>query len=115
LLSILASGEKTLSKIYDELPKFVNTPEIRIDCPDDQKFVIVDKVHKRLRENGSFELNDIDGVRVSTEDGWWLLRASNTQPALVARCESRTAEGLSRLKGNLISLLSEFGVMLKSV
>jgi phosphomannomutase len=58
---------------------------------------VIEKIKKRLRREGA-DFNDIDGVRVQTADGWWLLRASNTQAILVARCEARSTEGLQRLK-----------------
>ena len=62
----------------DGLPQLVNTPELRFDCPDARKFKVVEEVKARLQKAGA-KVNDIDGVRVSTADGWWLLRASNTQ------------------------------------
>ena len=76
----------TLADRYDALPRLFNTPEIRIDCPDERKFAVVAEVKQRLAAAGA-TVSDIDGVRVSTDDGWWLLRASNTQAVLVARCE----------------------------
>ena len=63
-----------------------------------------------MRGAGGLNIHDIDGVRVETDDGWWLLRASNTQAALVARCESGTANGLERLKEQLRPQLTESGV-----
>ena len=78
-----------------------NTPELRFECPDEKKFMIADLVRQRLKSDGKVEICEIDGVRVETECGWWLLRASNTQPALVARCESNSEEGLALLKGEL--------------
>ena len=68
----------------------------RFDCPDDQKFGVVEKVKAKLQKDRA-TFSDIDGVRVSTRDGWWLLRASNTQPVLVARCEAADDAGLERL------------------
>jgi phosphomannomutase len=87
----------------------VNTPEIRFDCPDEQKFAVVDRVKARLEAEGA-AVNGIDGVRVTTADGWWLLRASNTQDVLVARCESTSEEGLKRLKSDLVAQLIQSGV-----
>lgn len=97
LIDLLARTPKSLEKIYDELPKLYNTPEMRISCPEYRKFEIIEEVRHRLKVSG-YAFSDIDGVRVDTEDGWWLLRASNTEPSLVARCESTTEEGLRRLK-----------------
>ena len=78
----------------DALPQVINTPELRFPCSEERKFAVVEETAERLRRAGA-EVNDIDGVRVRTADGWWLLRASNTQDVLVARCESATAERAS--------------------
>ncbi len=91
------------------LPAVLNTPELRIEVPEERKFAIVDEVSRRLAEAGA-NVSAVDGVRVTTEDGWWLLRASNTQNALVARCESQTGDGLERLKRALADELSASGV-----
>ena len=93
------------------LPELVNTPELRFDCPDARKFDVVDEVKARLRKAGA-KFSDIDGVRVSTGDGWWLLRASNTQPVLVARCEAADEAGLGRLKDELKAELAASSVSL---
>jgi phosphomannomutase len=111
LLNIIATGSESLAEMLDKLPHLVNTPELRFDCADDRKFVVVEEVKARLKQAGA-KLNDIDGVRVSTPDGWWLLRASNTQPVLVARCESANQAGLERLKADLKAALSASGVEL---
>ena len=71
----------------DALPQVVNTPELRFDCDDRRKFAVIEEVAARLRAAGA-NVADIDGVRVLTADGWWLLRASNTQAVLVARAEA---------------------------
>ena len=105
---ISRSGE-TLAALRDALPQPVNTPEIRITCSDTRKFAVVDEVAERLRAAGA-DINDIDGVRVSTDDGWWLLRASNTQDALVARCEAADDAGLDRLWDALAGQLEQSGV-----
>jgi phosphomannomutase len=105
LLSVVASGEKSLAQMRDALPGMVNTPEIRFDCAEDRKFEVVEEVRRRLAAVPGLAVNDVDGVRVTTADGWWLLRASNTQAVLVARCESRSEAGLSRLKSALADQL----------
>lgn len=110
-LSILCSQEESLSDRFDRIPKAVNTPELRFDCPDERKFAVIDEVKERLKDAGA-DVNDVDGVRVNDEDGWWLLRASNTQAVLVARCEAKTEEALSRLKSALSDQLSASGVSL---
>jgi phosphomannomutase len=106
LLSIIAGWTgQTLADRYDLMPKMLNTPELRFDCADERKFAAIETVRARL-QGGAGAVNDLDGVRVSYEDGWWLLRASNTQAVLVARCEGRDAAALLRLKAELATHLS---------
>jgi phosphomannomutase len=108
LLNILHATEKNLADLLDELPQCVNTPEIRIECQESEKFQLVEKVKAALvAHNATF--SDVDGVRVMTPDGWWLLRASNTQAILVARCEASSENGLDRLKTQLTSYLQAAG------
>ena len=110
LLSILHDGTESLADIHDSLPVYFNTPEIRFDCAEDRKFVVIDEVRERLRGGDGYTVNDIDGVRVENSDGWWLLRASNTQAVLVARCESKEKAGLARLKETLTTQLRRSGI-----
>lgn len=98
-----------LHALKSGLPAAVNTPELRFDCDEVRKFEVVDEVKARLLAEGA-NMSTIDGVRVLTDDGWWLLRASNTQAVLVARCESSTDEGLQRLKGALVNALAQSGI-----
>ncbi|OYW07464.1 MAG: phosphomannomutase, partial [Acidiphilium sp. 37-67-22] len=91
------------------LPQVINTPELRFDCAEDRKFEVVAEVAERLRADGA-NVSETDGVRVTTEDGWWLLRASNTQAVLVARAEAGSTEGLARLKQILASQLAASGL-----
>ncbi|MDR3714358.1 MAG: hypothetical protein P4L51_16185, partial [Puia sp.] len=86
-----------------------NTPELRFDCAEDRKFAVITEVAARLRTAGA-KVDDIDGVRVQTADGWWVLRASNTQAILVARAESATPAGLDRLKSALGTQLEASGL-----
>jgi phosphomannomutase len=109
LLGILAQGERTLADWRDGMPLVVNTPEIRFDCPDEQKFAVIERVKERLRAEGA-AVNGIDGVRVTTADGWWLLRASNTQAVLVARAEASDEAGLIRLKQQIAENLQAVGI-----
>lgn len=106
LISTLASGEQSLSDIRRSLPVMVNTPEIRFHCADSRKFAVIEKLAALLKEENT-EFNAIDGVRVNTPDGWWLLRASNTQPMLVARVEARDTESLKTLKRRLRNYIDE--------
>jgi len=99
LLEILSKSETTLEALYDSLPVMFNTPEIRLECPDDIKFEVVAKTTERLRQRADVDsLIDVDGARASFGDGWGLVRASNTQPALVVRCEAKTAERLATIR-----------------
>jgi len=107
---VARSGQK-LSELRQSLPRVINTPETRIDVPDDQKFKIVKDIRARLEAQNA-KIEAMDGVRVMTPEGWWLLRASNTQPALVARCEASSAAGLEKLKGILRDQLAESGITL---
>ena len=109
LLGIVARMDGTLSAVRLALPQVVNTPELRFDCDDTRKFEVVQEVAARLRAARA-NLNDIDGVRVLTPDGWWLLRASNTQAVLVARAEARDEAGLDRLKAALSEQLLASGL-----
>jgi phosphomannomutase len=109
LLSIIGKSNESIADIRDRLPQVINTPEIRFPCSDTRKFAVVDEVKSRL-EAAKANVNDVDGVRVLTKDGWWLLRASNTQDVLVARCESTSEAGLNRLKADLVAQLTQSGV-----
>jgi phosphomannomutase len=109
LLGILGQDDLSLAERRDRMAPMVNTPELRFDCPDEQKFAVIDRVRERLAAEGA-EVNAIDGVRVGTPDGWWLLRASNTQAVLVARVEARDEAGLERLKQQLSRQLRAAGV-----
>ena len=111
VLSMLSRSGKSLSALRKALPSRINTPEIRFPCPDDRKFTVITEVKTRLT-GAAADFSDVDGVRVNTPDGWWLLRASNTQPMLVARCESKDIGGLDRLKEGLKKQLSLSNVAL---
>jgi len=95
VLQIVAQSNKKVSEMLADLPETAYTPEIRIDCPDDQKFKIVRELTEIFREK--YEVIDIDGARVNFDDGWALIRASNTQPVLVLRLEAVTKERLKEL------------------
>ena len=109
VLGIVARMDTRLSQVREQLPPVVNTPELRFDCPEDRKFRVIEEVAARLREEGA-EVSEIDGVRVLTRDGWWLLRASNTQAVLVARAEAVSQDGLERLKADLVRHLAASGL-----
>ena len=91
------------------MPAFVNTPEMRFQVDDTRKFAVIDEVLARLEKEGA-QVNRTDGARVQTPDGWWLLRASNTQDVLVARAEARDQAGLDRLLAMIDAQLAASGV-----
>ncbi|NYZ11177.1 phosphomannomutase/phosphoglucomutase [Azospirillum sp. RWY-5-1] len=109
LIGLVSKSGGSLADLRDGLPDMVNTPETRFQVDEIRKFAIVDEVKERLKAEGA-NVNDIDGVRVNTPDGWWLLRASNTQDVLVARAEAFSTEGLERLKGMVIAQLEKSGI-----
>jgi phosphomannomutase len=113
LIRIVAESGVTLSEIVDRLPKVLNTPELRFDCPEERKFEVVEEVRDRLIADGA-DIVEIDGVRVKVDGGWWLLRASNTQNVLVARCEADDAERLSTLKQEVARQVGLSGIQVPS-
>ena len=114
LVSLLSQSGKSLAAWRDSLPQTINTPELRFPVDEARKFKVVDEVKARLQK-ATAEVNDTDGVRVLTADGWWLLRASNTQAVLVARCEAQSEAGLARLKAALAEQLQASGIKLASL
>jgi phosphomannomutase len=108
-LGIIARMTGKLSAVREALPHVINTPELRFDCDDRRKFAVIEEVAERLAAEGA-KVSATDGVRVQTADGWWLLRASNTQAVLVARCEASTTAGLDRLKAALSKQLAASGL-----
>jgi phosphomannomutase len=109
VLGVIARSAETVAQFRASLPAVINTPELRFDCSEDRKFAVVAEVAERLKASGE-TVSDTDGVRVTTEDGWWLLRASNTQAVLVARAESTSENGLSKLKSALAGQLAASGL-----
>jgi phosphomannomutase len=93
----------------DAMPVSVSTPELRFQVDESRKFAIVDEVRARLQSDQA-AIDATDGVRVSTDDGWWLLRASNTQDVLVARAEAADRTGLDRLVSQIDDQLAKSGV-----
>ncbi|MFW5989143.1 MAG: phosphomannomutase/phosphoglucomutase [Desulfosudaceae bacterium] len=106
LLELLADTGQTLSGLLADIPETFTTPEIRVECPDDVKFDLVEKVTDYFRDK--YDIVDIDGVRIIFEDGWGLVRASNTQPALVLRFEARTAERLQEIRSLVEDAVEKF-------
>lgn len=108
-LSLLARTAQPLSVWRQSLPRVINTPELRFPCPDERKFEVIAEVAARLRQDGA-RFSDVDGVRVNSADGWWLLRASNTQAVLVARAEGADQAGLDRIVSALRRQLAASGI-----
>jgi phosphomannomutase / phosphoglucomutase len=107
LLEILSNTGKTIEQLLSDVPPSFTTPEIRVECPDAKKFDLVDKLKNRFKKQ--YKTIDVDGVRVVFDDGWGLVRASNTQPALVLRFEAQSEERLAEIrdiiKGAIDSLM----------
>ena len=109
VLGVISRTPGSVGEFRASLPAVINTPELRFDCADERKFTVVEEVAARLKSAGE-TVSDTDGVRVNTPDGWWLLRASNTQAVLVARAESSSEAGLAKLKAALASQLAASGL-----
>jgi phosphomannomutase len=109
VLSILQSSAETLADFRDSLPRLVNTPELRVPCPEARKKAVVEEVRGRLAAEGA-EVTAIDGVRVREGGGWWLLRASNTEDALTLRCEAPDEASLQKLTRRLAAQLEASGL-----
>jgi phosphomannomutase len=99
----------SLTALRSAMPPMINTPEMRFQVDESRKFPIVQEVLERLSASGA-EVDRTDGARVSTEDGWWLLRASNTQDVLVARAEAKDEAGLDRLVAQIDEQLALSGL-----
>jgi len=100
LIAASARLGRSLTDLRGAVPDTFATPEVRRPVDDAHKFALVEAVRHRLEAEGA-QVTAIDGVRVTTPDGWWLLRASNTEPAVVTRAESASAEGLARLEAEI--------------
>jgi phosphomannomutase/phosphoglucomutase len=108
LLQIVADSGKTIRELLADVPRFVSTPEIRVDCADDKKFGIVDEAKKYF--SSRYEVITVDGARVLFGNGWGLIRASNTQPVLVMRFEARTNDDLQKIQSEMQAWLRAKGV-----
>lgn len=110
LLQLLSHSEKSITEMLSNVNKYYSTPEIRIKSSDDQKFRLVDQVLTHFRKN--YEVIDIDGARILFPHGWGLVRASNTGPEIICRCEGDTPESLAQIKNLLFSYLESIGLIL---
>ncbi|HTN14687.1 MAG TPA: phosphomannomutase, partial [Sphingomonadaceae bacterium] len=109
LIAASARLGKSVTELRSAMPAMINTPELRFQVDESRKFAAIDEVKQRLSDSGA-DVDATDGVRVSTPDGWWLLRASNTQDVLVARAESGSEEGLARLVAQIDEQLTLSGL-----
>ena len=109
LIEAVSASGRSLTEIMDSMPRTTATPEMRFGVDEARKFAIVDEVRDRLCAEGA-KVDATDGVRVSTPDGWWLLRASNTQDVLVARAEAQDQAGVERLVAQIDDQLAKSGV-----
>jgi phosphomannomutase/phosphoglucomutase len=105
LLEIISTTGKRISEILSDVPRTFTTPEIRVDCPDDVKFSVVHEVKEHFRKN--YKIIDVDGVRITFEDGWGLVRSSNTQPVLVLRFEALTEKRLQEIRKTVENVLHD--------
>jgi phosphomannomutase len=111
LIDIISNSSESIDDMIEKLPKVYNTPEIKLAVSDETKFVIIDDIKASIREQ-NIDFIDIDGLRVNSKHGWWLLRASNTGPAIIARCESSTELGLESIKSDLKKILFQYNIKL---
>jgi len=110
LINVISNSDESLAEMVDKLPKTYSSPEMRIECPDDRKFKAVEEIKEAVAGEGK-AFCDIDGIRCDEPQGWWLVRASNTQPALVARCEGFSDSDLEYLKVKLAKRLEKVGII----
>lgn len=106
MAELLSGNNKKLSELISEIPKYYSTPEIRVQCPENEKFKIVDEITKKFGEG--YNVITVDGARIQFDDGWGLVRASNTEPALILRFEAKTEKRLDEIKELIISELKKF-------
>ncbi|MFP5328759.1 MAG: phosphoglucomutase/phosphomannomutase PgmG [Alphaproteobacteria bacterium] len=109
LIEAVSASGRSMTEIVDSMPRSVATPEMRFPVPETRKFAVVEEVKARLMAEGA-RVDCTDGVRVSTDDGWWLLRASHTQDVLVARAEARDQSGVERLVAQIDEQLASSGI-----
>ena len=108
LLRIIADSGRSITELLSDVPRYVSTPELRVDVPEERKFAIVEAAVRHFRQ--THDVIDVDGARVLFGDGWGLIRASNTQPVLVMRVEARTPERLTAIRLELDDFLRAQGV-----
>lgn len=114
LLQIISNSDQKLSQMLADVPKTYSTPEIRVECADEEKFSIIEELKTYFKK--SYEVIEVDGARIVFSDGWGLVRASNTQPVLVLRFEAGSESGLTEIKKIVLNKLAEYpAVSLKDI
>lgn len=106
MAELLSNSKEKLSETIAKMPKYYSTPEIRVPCPEEEKFRIVEEITKKFQDK--YEVITVDGARVQVRGGWGLVRASNTEPALILRFEAKTEEKLDEIKELILDELREF-------
>ncbi len=112
-IDLMSRSSDNLDKMISSLPILFNTAELKIKAKDEEKFIIIEQIKQQLKEQ-KIDFTNIDGVRVSNENGWWLLRASNTGAYLIARAESKSENGLNILLNNLTKLIESYDLKFES-
>ena len=108
LAQLLSRTEQTLSELTSKIPIYYSTPEMRLECRDDEeKFKISRQANEYFTAN--YNCSIVDGVRIKFDDGWGLVRASNTQPVIVCRFEAKTVERMEEIQNEILNKLTEFG------
>ena len=107
MIEILSKTDKKCSELLDGINEYVSTPEIKIPSTDEKKKEVVEKIKEYCKKTG-FNIIDVDGVRVELDDGWALVRYSNTGPNITARFEGKTEEVMNGLKDTFMNMINEF-------
>jgi len=113
MLQIISNSDRRLSEIIKEIPKYFSTPEIRVPCPEERKFEIVDEIRRKFEKK--FDVIDVDGARIQFDDGWGLVRASNTEPAIILRFEGKTKLRMNEIKELILRELRKYPEISKSL
>ena len=108
LLSLLSYSSKSISELLSDVPRYYSTPEIRLPSTDEEKFTLVNKVLQYFKSQ--YNVIDIDGARILFPEGWGLVRASNTGPEIIVRCEGNSPQALEKIKSELFSYLHSIGL-----
>jgi phosphomannomutase / phosphoglucomutase len=114
MAQLLSEKEEKLSEIMVKMPKYYSTPEIRVHAPEEKKFIIVKEVTEEFQKQ-KYDVITVDGARVQFGDGWGLIRASNTEPALILRFEAKTPERLKEIEKTIKDMLAKYPELQKEL